>query len=104
MYVVETRKSSPTTLAGLDGVGATSQRLIPTAQRYSVADAHRGDGMGFVVRADELLTAFLELEAAIRVTQYQAEFIVLLTPSDFPRLLQSPVCSCASDSRRLASS
>jgi hypothetical protein len=27
-----------------------------------VADAHRGDGERFVVRADEKLTAFLELE------------------------------------------
>jgi len=32
-----------------------------------VADAHRGDGKRFVVRADEKLTAFLELESAIRV-------------------------------------
>jgi hypothetical protein len=31
-----------------------------------VTDAHRGDGKRFVVRADEKLTAFLELEAAIR--------------------------------------
>ena len=31
-----------------------------------VVDAHRGDGKRFVVRADEKLTAFLELEAAIR--------------------------------------
>jgi hypothetical protein len=30
-----------------------------------VADAHRGDGKRFVVRADEKLTAFLELESAI---------------------------------------
>jgi hypothetical protein len=29
-----------------------------------IADAHRGDGKRFVVRADEKLTAFLELEAA----------------------------------------
>jgi hypothetical protein len=27
-----------------------------------IADAHRGDGRRFVVRADEKLTAFLELE------------------------------------------
>jgi hypothetical protein len=32
----------------------------------SFADAHRGDGKRFVVRADEKLTAFLELEATIR--------------------------------------
>ena len=31
-----------------------------------IADAHRGDGQRFVVHADEKLTAFLELESAIR--------------------------------------
>jgi hypothetical protein len=31
-----------------------------------IADAHWGDGKRFVVHADEILTAFLELEAAIR--------------------------------------
>jgi hypothetical protein len=30
-----------------------------------IADAHRGDGKRFVVRADEKLTAFLELERAV---------------------------------------
>jgi hypothetical protein len=30
-----------------------------------IVDAHRGNGKRFVVRADELLTAFLELESAI---------------------------------------
>jgi hypothetical protein len=33
-----------------------------------IADAHPGDGKRFVVRADEKLTAFLELKAAIRVS------------------------------------
>jgi len=33
-----------------------------------IADAHRDDGQRFVVGADESLTAFLELEAAIRAT------------------------------------
>jgi hypothetical protein len=32
-----------------------------------IVDAHRGDGNRYVVRADELLTAFLELE---RVTGF----------------------------------
>jgi hypothetical protein len=32
-----------------------------------IADAHRDDGKRFVVHADEKLTAFLELESAIRV-------------------------------------
>jgi hypothetical protein len=31
-----------------------------------IADANRGDGKRFVVRADEKVTAFLELESAIR--------------------------------------
>jgi len=30
-----------------------------------VAAAHRADGKHFVVRADEMLTAFVELESAI---------------------------------------
>jgi hypothetical protein len=31
-----------------------------------IADAHRDDGSRFVVRADEKLTAFCELESAVR--------------------------------------
>jgi hypothetical protein len=31
-----------------------------------IADARRDDGRRFVVRANEILTAFMELEAAIR--------------------------------------
>jgi hypothetical protein len=31
-----------------------------------IANAHRGDGKRFVVHADEKLTAFVELESAIR--------------------------------------
>jgi hypothetical protein len=31
-----------------------------------VADAHRDDGKRFVARADEKLTAFVELESVIR--------------------------------------
>jgi hypothetical protein len=34
-----------------------------------VADAHRDDGKRFVVHADEKLTAFMELESAIRNAQ-----------------------------------
>jgi hypothetical protein len=32
-----------------------------------IADAHRDNGKRFVVRAEEKLTAFLELESAIRL-------------------------------------
>jgi len=31
-----------------------------------IADAHGGDGKRFIVRADEKLAAFLELESSIR--------------------------------------
>jgi hypothetical protein len=36
-------------------------------QTIFVADAHRDDGKRFVVRAEEKLTAFLEVEATIRI-------------------------------------
>jgi hypothetical protein len=45
---------------------AASRQWIPRATIW-IADAHRGDGKRFVARADELLTAILELEAAICV-------------------------------------
>ena len=32
-----------------------------------ITDAHRDDGRRFIVRADELLTAFLELERAVGI-------------------------------------
>jgi hypothetical protein len=32
-----------------------------------IVDAHRDDGKRFVVRADEKLTAFVELESAMRL-------------------------------------
>ena len=34
-----------------------------------VADAHRGDGQRFIVRADERITAFMELELVIRAVK-----------------------------------
>src|SRR5438552_6050693 len=37
-----------------------------------VADAHRGDGKRFVVRADEKLTAFIELESAIHADERES--------------------------------
>ena len=43
-------------VSALDSAGRTSW----------IADAHRDDGKRFVVQPEERLTAFLELEAAIR--------------------------------------
>jgi hypothetical protein len=45
---------------------AASPHSSGTGQTIWIADAHRDDGKRFVVRADEKLTAFLELESAIR--------------------------------------
>ena len=40
--------------------------MRPAKMNFAVAHAHRDDGKRFVVRADEKLSAFLELESAIR--------------------------------------
>ena len=40
--------------------------LLETDHAIWIVDSHRDDGKGFVVRAAEKLTAFVELEAAIR--------------------------------------
>jgi hypothetical protein len=40
--------------------------LIPTGERSGLQTRIADDGRRFVVRADEKVTAFLELEAAIR--------------------------------------
>jgi len=37
-------------------------------ERCGLQDAHRGDGKRFVVHANEKLTAFVELESAIRAS------------------------------------
>ena len=42
-----------------------SQPWILAGTRSEIADAHRGDGKSFVVRAEEKLTAFLELERQV---------------------------------------
>jgi hypothetical protein len=41
-----------------------------------VVDAHRGDGQRFVVHADEKVTAFMELESAIRGKFDQGLFVI----------------------------
>ena len=43
-----------------------------------IADAHRDDGKRFVVHADEKLTAFLELEAAIRASSGETRTLTRL--------------------------
>jgi len=55
------RKSDLVTTRSVDPGGSVEARTI------FIVDAHRGDGKRFVVRGDEKLTAFLELESAIRL-------------------------------------
>jgi hypothetical protein len=44
--------------------------LDSNARTIWIADAHRDEGKRFIVRADENLTAFRELESAIRAVAY----------------------------------
>jgi hypothetical protein len=39
---------------------------MPKCEPSGISDAHRDDGKRFVVHADEMLTAFLELERVPR--------------------------------------
>jgi hypothetical protein len=48
------------------GVGAASQQWIPTGERSGLQMHIAYNGKRFVVRADEKLTAFLELERVTR--------------------------------------
>jgi hypothetical protein len=45
---------------------AAENNLSEILQTIFVTDAHRGDRKRFVVRADEIPTAFIELESVIR--------------------------------------
>jgi hypothetical protein len=55
----------PTISAKPDGVGAWVSAIDSNGRTIWIADAHRDDGKRYIVRADEKLTAFLELERAI---------------------------------------
>jgi len=58
-------KLSPTICTKPVGAMAISRRSIRSGGTIWIADAHR-DGKRFIVHADELLIAFVELESAIR--------------------------------------
>jgi hypothetical protein len=59
-------RSSLTSSAKPDGAWGCVSAIDSNGRTIFVADAHRDDGKRFVVRADQNLTAFLELEAAMR--------------------------------------
>jgi hypothetical protein len=57
-----------------------------------IPGAHRDDGKGLVVHADEKLTAFLELESAIRtVSPLKSNWAMESGPADWLRRLVSRV-------------
>ena len=51
-----------------DGVGAVCQPLIPQAEHSGLPMRTVTTGKRFVIRADEKLTAFLELERAVCIS------------------------------------
>ena len=60
-----------------------------------IADAHRDDGKRFVVRADEKLTAFVELESVIRgYDKFCLPFFE--PPAQCRRNIESQSVSCGS--------
>jgi hypothetical protein len=61
------RDQTLTISAKPDGVGAVCQLWTREWRTIWTADALRGDGKRFVVGADEILTAFLEMESAKRL-------------------------------------
>ena len=63
------RRAAGTNRPGRRRRTQTGPKATPGAAAVSAhldADAHRGEGKRFVLRTDEILTAFLELEAVIR--------------------------------------
>jgi hypothetical protein len=56
----------PVTSAKPDGVWGCVSAIDSDGRTIWIVDAHRDDGKRFIVRADEKLTAFLELESVIR--------------------------------------
>jgi hypothetical protein len=50
-------------------------RLDSEGQTIWIADAHRGDGKRYVVRADEKLSAFIELEPQVLTVTFYLESI-----------------------------
>jgi hypothetical protein len=53
-----------------------------------IVDAHRGDARRFIVHADEKLSAFVELEAAVKLDWYRDTNWVLFDPNDLQRFAQ----------------
>jgi hypothetical protein len=51
------------------------QPLIINRRTILIADAHRGDGRRFIVRSDEKLSAFVELERQVLTVTFYLESV-----------------------------
>jgi hypothetical protein len=49
--------------------------LIINRRTILIADAHRGDGRRFIVRSDEKLSAFVELERQVLTVTFYLESV-----------------------------
>jgi hypothetical protein len=56
-------------------------------QTIWIVDGHRGDGKRFVVRADDKLTAFAELEAEISDAQASVELVAAYQARPYKNLI-----------------
>jgi hypothetical protein len=63
-----TGKSSPTISPNTGWILGWVSAVNREGRTIWIADAHRGDGKRYIVRSDEILTAFLELESAVATT------------------------------------
>ena len=59
-----------------------SRRIASNGRTIFVADAHRDDGKRFIVRADELLTAFVELEREVLTVTFISNPFVPMRAGD----------------------
>ena len=72
------RKSSTNQRADLSKAGCSLgyvSALDREGRTIWIVDAHRGDGRRFIVRADEILSAFVELEREVLTVMFYLESI-----------------------------
>jgi hypothetical protein len=68
--------------SGTSGIWGCVPAVDSRRRTIFVADAHRGDGKRYLVRADEKLTAFMELESGIWVQR--------IVSTSWPDFFQTP--------------
>src|SRR4029453_9780379 len=84
-------KSSLTISAKPVGAWGCVSAIDSNGRTIWIADAHRDDGKRFVVRADEKLTAFLELESRLA---RKTHALIYVSISSFVHFLIPSLISC----------